>query len=282
MIFRHAKAEIFVPDGTDVEMAIGRTTHLGIGAHHDDLEIMAIDGILQCFSKFDNWFTGVVVTDGGGAPRAGLYEHYTDEEMMEVRVAEQKKAAVVGGYGAQVFLGYPSSAVKTPSKEEVIDDIIDLMRIAKPKTIYTHNLADKHATHVGVAVKVVQALRRLSKDELPECLYGCEVWRDLGWMLDEEKVVFDVSTQTNLQDALLGIFDSQISGGKRYDRATMGRRLANATYYSSHSTDITTGLVFAMDLMPLVEDATLDICEYVLGYIERFSQDVKNAIQSVT
>ncbi len=39
---------------------------------------------------------------------------------------------------------------------------------------------------------------------------------------DEDKVAFDLSAQENLQMALLGVFDSQISGGKRYDLATMG------------------------------------------------------------
>src|SRR3990170_4629582 len=59
-------AEVFVPDGLPVEAALARTTHLGIGAHQDDLEIMAIHGILSCFHQKDHWFTGVVVTDGGG------------------------------------------------------------------------------------------------------------------------------------------------------------------------------------------------------------------------
>ena len=42
-------AEIFVPDGCSVAEALARTTHLGIAAHQDDLEIMAIDGILRAF-----------------------------------------------------------------------------------------------------------------------------------------------------------------------------------------------------------------------------------------
>ena len=72
-------------------------------------------------------------------------------------------------------------------------------------------------------------------------------------------MVFDCSVQTNLQAALLGVFDSQVSGGKRYDLATMGRRLANATYFASHDIDNATGLAYAMDLTPLVEDVNLDV-----------------------
>ena len=49
-------------------------------------------------------FTGVVVTDGRGSPRDDLYKDYTDEEMRLVRFKEQRKAAVVGEYAAQVIL----------------------------------------------------------------------------------------------------------------------------------------------------------------------------------
>ena len=83
-------AEIFVPDGKPVEEALARTTHMGIGTHQDDLEIMAFHGILQCFQSQENWFTGVTVTDGAGSPRADLYANYTDEMMRTVRRAEQK------------------------------------------------------------------------------------------------------------------------------------------------------------------------------------------------
>src|SRR3990172_796346 len=84
-------AEVFVPDGLPGEAALARTTHLGIGAHQDDLEIMAIHGILSCFRQRDHWFTGVVVTDGSGSPRDGVYGEFSDEQMRSVRRSEQKK-----------------------------------------------------------------------------------------------------------------------------------------------------------------------------------------------
>jgi hypothetical protein len=94
-------------------------------------------------------------------------------------------------------------------------------------------------------------------------------------MVDTDKVAFDVSAQESLQLALLGVFDSQISGGKRYDLATMGRRRANATYFASHATDIATGMAFAMDLTPLIKDPFMDVVEYVQEHIDRFTSDVK-------
>jgi LmbE family N-acetylglucosaminyl deacetylase len=160
-----------------------------------------------------------------------------------------------------------------------VDDLVKILQIAHPQFVYTHNLADKHDTHVSVALRVIEALRRLPPAERPQRLYGCEVWRDLDWMLDEDKVVFDLSAHQNLQEALLGVFDSQIAGGKRYDLATMGRRRANATYMASHGVDATTGQSFAMDLTPLVSDPQADIPAYVQGWIDRLSQDVSNRIR---
>ena len=101
-------------------------------------------------------------------------------------------------------------------------------------------------------------------------------------MRDDEKIVLDTSKQNNLQATLLGVFDSQISGGKRYDLASMGRRLANATYFASHNVDDATGLSYAMDLTPLIENPDLDIFKYVQGFINRFSDDVKSLIETVS
>jgi LmbE family N-acetylglucosaminyl deacetylase len=281
MQFKHDFSQLFVPDGLAAEAALARTTHMAVSAHQDDLEIMAMDGILQCFQRHDQWFTGVVVTNGAGSPRSGLYERYTDEEMQVVRAKEQKKAAVLGAYAAQALLGYTSAAVKDRLNADPVDDLVTLFSLAKPQTVYTHNLADKHPTHVAVAIRVIEALRRLPAPDRPQRLYGCEVWRDLDWMVDADKVVFDLSAQENLQAALLGVFDSQVSGGKRYDLATMGRRRAHATYYASHGTDVTTSLNFGMDLTPLIADPTRDILAYVQGYLDRFAQDVRALIVGV-
>lgn len=273
--------QIYVPDGLPAAEAYPRTTHLAIAAHQDDIEIMAIDGILKCFQQTDRWFGGVVMTNGAGSPRDDLYRDYTDEQMRAVRVKEQFKAAYLGEYSVQFLLDYSSSEVKDSSNAKPVEDLAEIIRATRPSVIYTHNLADKHATHVAVALRTIQALRSIPSDQQPDQLLGCEVWRDLGWMMDEDKVLFDCSSHENLQTALVGVFDSQVSGGKRYDLATMGRRRANATYLASHSVDIATGMAFGMDLTPLVKDANLNIIEYVQSYIKRFETDVSNLINSV-
>ncbi len=267
-------AEVYVPDGSAAEAALRRTTHLAVGAHQDDIEIMAYHGILECFGRSDKHFTGVTVTNGAGSPRADLYTNYTDDDMQKVRRVEQKKAAFVGEYSAQVFLDYTSAEVKDGKNANVIADLKKLLSATKPQIIYTHNLADKHDTHVSVVLRLIRALRDLPAETRPKHLYGCEVWRNLDWLPDKDKIVFDVSAHENLAQSLVGIFDSQICGGKRYDLATWGRRRANASYLESHATDVATAAIFALDLTPLLTDSTLDPCTFTRSFIDRFAQDV--------
>jgi LmbE family N-acetylglucosaminyl deacetylase len=274
MKFHNPTAEIFIPDGLPLEQALFRTTHMCIAAHQDDIEIMAAGPILDCFQQETLWFTGVVVTDGRGSPRDDLYKDYNDEEMRIVRFKEQKKAAIIGEYAAQVLLDIPSKIVKDPTKTEPSIDIVAVLSSARPRFVYTHNLADKHDTHVAVARRVITAIRSLPQVDRPQKLYGCEVWRDLDWMVDEDKISFDLTKHENLQAALLGVFDSQVSGGKRYDLASMGRRRANATYFASHGVDMTMGLSYGMDLTPLIVDDTRNVNEYVQEHIHRFAADV--------
>ena len=278
MQFHLSTAEIFVPDGLPIEQSLRRTTHLAISAHQDDIEIMATAPILQCFQNEDLWFTGVVMTDGRGSPRDDLYKDYSDDAMHKVRFKEQKKAAIVGEYAAQVMLDYPSKAIKDGSDWQPIEDLTRILKAAQPQFIFTHNLADKHDTHVGTALKVITAIRSLPAVERPEKLFGCEVWRDLDWMVDSDKVAFDLTSHENLQASLLGVFDSQICGGKRYDLATMGRRRANATYYESHGVDVATGLSYAMDLTPLILSPEIDVSSFVQECIQHFTHDVANRL----
>jgi LmbE family N-acetylglucosaminyl deacetylase len=274
-------SEVFVPDNLPAEDALARTTHMAISAHQDDLEIMAAQPIIECFQQKDKWFTGVVLTDGRGSPRDNLYKNYTDEEMRVVRFKEQRKASYVGEYAAQVMLDYPSKIVKDSSKREPVDDLVLLLKTARPQTVFTHNLADKHDTHVSTALRVISAIRSLPEAQRPEKLYGCEVWRSLDWLLDSDKVAMNLTEHENLQDALLGVFDSQIAGGKRYDLASMGRRRANATYYETHGVDITTGLSYAMDMTRLITEVNTDPQELVKDLITNFTQDVVERIRRV-
>lgn len=278
MKFHQSTAKLFIPDGKAEAEALQRITHLGIGAHQDDLEFMAFHGILKCFAREEQWFGGVTCTNGAGSSRTGPYAEFTDQEMMAIRCQEQNTAAVIGGYGMMVQLDYPSSAVKSPTEQGLTEDLMSILTATRPEVVYTHNLADKHDTHLGVTIATLMAMRGLPREQRPKQVIGCEVWRGLDWLSDEDKLLMDVSGRDNLAASLNGVFDSQIAGGKRYDLATLGRRAANATFFNSHATDASTQLIFGMDLTPLVMDDTADIVSFVCDHIDKFQNDVREKL----
>jgi len=270
---------VLVPDACAMPEALGRVTHLGIGAHQDDLEFMAFHGIASCFHARDQWFGGVTCTNGAGSSRTGAYAGFSDAEMQAVRREEQNLAARVGRYGYMAQLDHPSSNVKSPASNALRDDLVQILQGCRPQLVYTHQPADKHETHIGVMVAVIEAVRCLPRASRPLALHGCEVWRDLDWMPDGEKTIHNLTGHEVLAGALNGIFDSQIAGGKRYDLAVMGRRRANATFFSSHTTDGAGALAFAMDLTPLVENEALDVVDFTMGFVERFSKSVREMLE---
>jgi len=274
MTLSNKGAEVFIPDAQPAAKALSQTTDLCIGAHQDDIEIMAYGAISACFGKTDRHFSGVTVTDGDGSPRAGVYGDYTAQQMKEVRAIEQKQAAQIGRYSAQVNLCWPSSGVKDPTNRVLIEELKSIITETAPEVIYTHNIADKHDTHVAVAMHVIRAVRELPSEKRPR-IVGMEVWRALDWLCDEDKVVQDNAKFPNLSAALLGVYDSQISGGKRYDLASQGRRLANATFFASHAVDDYESAAFGIDMTALVKDENANPAAFIAGYINKFQQEVE-------
>ena len=279
MKLHNSTAEIFIPDHTPRTDAMGRITHLGIGAHQDDLEFMAFHGIVACFDSETQWFGGVTCTDGAGSSRVGAYADFTDAQMRAVRRREQNQAAVVGRYGAMIQLDHPSASVKKTDDVALRNDLRQILEATRPEIIYTHNPADKHDTHVAVFAAALQAVREMPRADRPKSVLGCEGWRDLDWLDDREKVRLDVSGHDQLANALNTIFDSQIAGGKRYDLAVMGRRCANATFQEAHTSDKAEQIAVAMDLTPLVEDDSLDAVEFVRAHILKFEKTVGEGLR---
>jgi LmbE family N-acetylglucosaminyl deacetylase len=274
MKFSRPDADIFLPDKTPPAAALARTTHLCVAAHQDDIEIMAHAGITACYGQTARHFTGVVVTNGAGSPRQGAYAAVTDEKMLGVRREEQRQAAALGKYNLQIQLGHPSADVKIPGHAGVARDLEIIFAGCTPEVVYLHNPADKHDTHVAVLLRCLEAIRNLPRAKRPRQVLGCEVWRDLDWLVDADKIALNASEQPALAAALLQVFDSQISGGKRYDTATLGRRAANATFHTSHVPDNLTAITWAMDLTPVISDECVNLREHTLAHIERLRTDV--------
>ncbi|MEO6992145.1 MAG: PIG-L family deacetylase [Lacunisphaera sp.] len=279
MKLSQSAADLYVPQGIPLDSALSRTTHLCIAAHQDDIEIMAYHGIAECHGSAARWFSGVVVTDGSGSPRAGKFADFTDEEMKTVRRQEQRTAARIGNYSAMIQLAHPSTVVKSAKSNDVRNDLAAILAATPAHTIYLHNPADKHDTHIAVLLRSLEALRALPAAQRPKQVYGCEVWRDLDWLVDTDKHELDVSANPSLAAELVAVFESQIAGGKRYDLATAGRRLANATFHTSHATDRATALTWAVNLTPLLQDETLSLEDFIAAPIDRLRADVTARIR---
>lgn len=278
MKFSRPEADVFLPAGGDAASALARTTHLCVIAHQDDIEINAYPAVAECLGRADRFFTGVVMTNGAGSARTGKFAHVTDTEMQVIRRDEQRAAAVLGNYNLQLQLAHPSADVKQAGHAGVTADLAAIFGGCRPEVVYLHQPADKHDTHVACFLRCLEALRALPQDRRPARVLGVEGWRDLDWLADNEKVAMDASANPELAAKLVGVFESQIAGGKRYDLAAMGRRLANATFFNSHATDQTNALSLAMDLTPLVRDDTLSVREFALGHIDRLRADVAGRI----
>src|SRR3954463_16513611 len=130
MKFSQPAADVYIPDGRRPATALRRTTHLCLAAHQDDIEILAYHGISAGYAR--RTFTGVVITDGGGSPRTGKFARHTDEQMKSVRRQEQRRAARLGHYSAQLQLAHPSAVVKDPRRKEVVADLATILRATTP------------------------------------------------------------------------------------------------------------------------------------------------------
>jgi LmbE family N-acetylglucosaminyl deacetylase len=275
MRFSQPNADLFIPKDQSPADAIALTSHLGIGAHQDDLEFMALHGILECFDRDDRWFGGVICTDGGGSPRTGPYARYTDARIRAMRIEEQRTAAHFGGYSFMAQLGHPSSHAKDPRQRgALIDDLRALLQAARPRFVYTHNPFDKHLTHIGVCRTVIEVIRAMPADQRPERVFGCEVWRGLDWLPEDLKVFHNVDSRPNLAAKLSGVFESQIASGKRYDLAVEGRQLANATFHDPHTVDMATRASYAIDLTELIRDDGPDLEAFVRRVLAAFADSV--------
>jgi LmbE family N-acetylglucosaminyl deacetylase len=268
-----ARSEVFVPDGIDAAKALSRTTHLGIGAHTDDLEIMAIHGVLACYESDEAWFTGVVATDGAGGGQG--------EELTTRRRAEQKRAAELGRYGALVLLDHSSAAVKDIGESSIVRDLVSVLRAAPAEVVYTHNLADAHDTHVAVALAVIAACRTLGDAERPRRVIGCEVWRDLDWLSGEAKIAMPLAGREDLERALIREFGSQLERHKRFDAGALGRRRANATFSDILRADDHEAVVWGMDLTPAAH-GDVEPTELVRIHLRAFERDVEARLRRFT
>jgi LmbE family N-acetylglucosaminyl deacetylase len=272
-------ADIYVPDGKAEEEALARTTHLGVGAHADDLELLAGHAILECQQKKDSHFAGVICSDGADGPRRGAMANRSAEELREIRRQEQRQAASLGGYGVMIQLDRTRRDIQDGKNPALEQDLLAVLEACRPRAVYSHSPADRHDSHVAVVTALVRALRWMNPGQRPEKFYGCEVWGGLDWLLEGEKVRFDLAGADPLLLSLLREFKSQLDDGSRYDAALLGRLRANAVFQDPHAVAPARLMLLAMDLTPLIHSNTVDLADFVAERIENFQAEVISRIR---
>lgn len=121
---------------------------LTVGAHPDDLEVLC-GGTLAKFSQRGDQVIMAIATDGGAG-----HMHIPPQELAEIRRQEAGKASEL--IGAQlIWLGFRD--------ELIFEDIdtrlrfVDLIRVAKPDVILTHDPGDYHPDHRVVSRLIFDA-----------------------------------------------------------------------------------------------------------------------------
>ena len=131
-------------------------------------------------------------------------------------------------------------------------------------------------------MRAIAALRAVRDETRPEKVYGCEVWRDLDWLPDDEKAgagSFGAVEYRGGAGRGLRFAGQRRQAVRSGDRRAAGWRMPRTSRRTARIEE--SALNFAMDLTPLVDDPELPIADYVLGFIDRFRVDVEKRIGSV-
>ena len=250
------------------------TNLLAIAAHHDDIEVMAMDGILKAYGSKKYDFYACVLGDGANCIKSGKYADVSDKEMMEARNQEQTRASQIGEYEKLVMLKHSQEELENDEKGKIGKELRELILDVKPDIIYTHNIFDKNPAHRITCKRVIDAILSLDEDDRPRLVYGCELFRSLDWLPDKYKVVFDLSENKELQSRLIGVYDTKIEQFKNYNKAIVGRKMAHAAFGSSVGDGDEDKLIwYGINLTPVVAK-NIDLKDYCTRILSDFNKEM--------
>ena len=122
---------------------MSKLTVLWVGAHQDDLEILA-GGTLAKHAKAGDkvYVCTVCMGDKGGVD-------LPSEEIARTRAREMEEAVRALGGTSLGSLGYPDS--KAYLNDELVTKVMNVVREAKPDIVYTHFYRDYNPDHVAAS-----------------------------------------------------------------------------------------------------------------------------------
>ncbi|MDR2338238.1 MAG: PIG-L family deacetylase [Deltaproteobacteria bacterium] len=281
-ISKNSRASFFLPTEKNADLAFRRTTHLGVVAHQDDLEIATFAAILECYKNPCKWYSGVVCTDSPGEGYFDDYATCSKEELIKIRRAEQCDVASLGEYSSVIQLGYTSQEIQDITNLDVVQDLIQILELTEPECVYTHSPYDRHYTHLSTFWSLLKAIQSLPQEKRPKKLFGGEVWRDLDWINEEYKEVIRLNDPEQLGKRLIEAYKSQNVGLKKnYNLGIIGRRQANATFLSAYDTELVSGVEYLVDLSLLITDDTVSVFDLVQEQINNFAEDIVARLEKV-
>jgi len=162
----------------------------------------------------------------------------------------------------------------------VLKDIQKILAEVQPDVVYTHNIFDKNPIHQKLAQIVIDAIMLMDEESRPRLVYGCELNRALNWLPDKYRVTFDLSENKELQNRLIGVYDTKAEQSKNYAKAVMGRKMANATFIT---TEVDPGeeekmIWYGINLSPVVQK-NISVKEYCTKILSDFNKEVLDGIR---
>jgi len=257
-----------------------KTTHLAIGAHPDDIAIMAFHGIEECIGNPTNRFTGVIVGDGSCSLRVGTYASNTPKQMADIRQNEQLKEAKLGNYSHLYLLNTQPKEMRFPHLG-LYDHLYKILHDNQPETVYIHSPFCSHEHHLVAMYHSLAALRELPVK--PSRVYGCEVTVGHAMLPDNMLTPLPVRDFT-LARALISAHESQ-SGIRPYAEATIGRWISNSVTHSrllkSDQYIKNPGVSLAVDLTSFVRNSTIPIEAVVEAILDEQNALISDRLKKV-
>jgi LmbE family N-acetylglucosaminyl deacetylase len=202
---------------------------LAVGAHPDDLEILA-GGTLARFARDGHEVVMCHATTGN----RGSFVH-TSQEIAAIRLAEAGRAADVIGAG-HVTLGLDDGEVSAADPEHK-RRVIDLVRDARPDLIITHHPHDYMGDHNEVSKLVFECsfhatlplfeTGRPHHDAVTPIYYMDTVF-GVGFVPTE---YVDVTPVMDAKVAMLSAHDSQVTWLREHDGIDVVDQMTVATRY---------------------------------------------------
>lgn len=183
-----------------------------------DVERVGAGGIIETLYNPNKSFVGAVIRTPHDISNCGLYNLYNEEDMVDIRLAEQKKAANIGSYNSLYVLNYTDLS----NKGAIIDDLIALIKAYRPEKIYTYSPYEKDREKVQTVLMLIEALSRIDEEYRPQLVVGAAISRELSFLPTEQVLNLGIDSKIDLAYSLLDIYDSVIENNEELMPADCG------------------------------------------------------------